>query len=297
MGTAQLAFDSCTNLNTIFYNCSARVCTLGNSNAFSGTGITSSTGSIFVPVSLVDAYKSATNWTYFSNVIKPHVIGDPIDSYVELNNITTISIPLYCDGVLPSSVNIVSNDNSVLSVSNIQYDVENITCDITSYNIEKFENIAVAVDCNGSTFNKELMLNIGQPLAYTVDNSISNHSFILNSEGYYQSNIHTVQDTSCAVCILNIEAKHDCTMYLDCTRSFAGSSDYAIFSTLDTELSFSSSVDSENVYKLFGYNNSNISQTVSYTVPAGKHFIYIKYIKGFTYYTGNYWLKFKVRFE
>lgn len=49
------------------------VCSLNNSNTFNNTQITSSTGSIYVPVSLVDAYKSAKNWSYFSNRIFPIV--------------------------------------------------------------------------------------------------------------------------------------------------------------------------------------------------------------------------------
>lgn len=62
------AFKRCTSLNTI-YLMNSSVCYIAGSNAFSSTGITSTTGSIFVPASLVDAYKSSTNWTYFSNQI------------------------------------------------------------------------------------------------------------------------------------------------------------------------------------------------------------------------------------
>jgi hypothetical protein len=51
------------------------VCTLNNSNAFTSTPYAgysasfSGTPYIYVPTSLVDAYKSATNWTYFSSYI------------------------------------------------------------------------------------------------------------------------------------------------------------------------------------------------------------------------------------
>lgn len=62
------AFGSCTKLNT-FYLPGSTLCTLSNSNAFTGTGITSTAGSIYVNASLVNSYKAATNWTYFSNVI------------------------------------------------------------------------------------------------------------------------------------------------------------------------------------------------------------------------------------
>ena len=60
------AFYSCSNLSTIYLG--NTIPTLGE-GVFLGTKITSSTGSIYVPASLVDAYKSATNWSQYSNRI------------------------------------------------------------------------------------------------------------------------------------------------------------------------------------------------------------------------------------
>lgn len=64
------AFSGCSSLSIITIGYSS-VCILSNSNAFSNAQITSSTGSIYVPVSLVDSYKSAKNWSYFSTQIFP----------------------------------------------------------------------------------------------------------------------------------------------------------------------------------------------------------------------------------
>ena len=64
------AFYGCSSLSIITIGYSS-VCSLANSNVFTNTQITSSTGSIYVPTSLVDAYKSATNWSYFSTQIFP----------------------------------------------------------------------------------------------------------------------------------------------------------------------------------------------------------------------------------
>ena len=84
------AFHSCSSLSQVnlpvcsyigsdaFYNCSSLsiitigysgVCSLGGSTTFSNTQITSSTGSIYVPASLVDVYKTAANWSYFKDRI------------------------------------------------------------------------------------------------------------------------------------------------------------------------------------------------------------------------------------
>ena len=62
------AFSSCTKLQTLQLNYNY-VATLSNSNAFVGTPIASGTGSIYVPASLVDVYKVASNWSYFADQI------------------------------------------------------------------------------------------------------------------------------------------------------------------------------------------------------------------------------------
>ena len=62
------AFRNCNKLTSIYLLASS-VCTLYNSSVFYIAGITSTQGSIFVPSSLVTSYKTATNWTYFSNRI------------------------------------------------------------------------------------------------------------------------------------------------------------------------------------------------------------------------------------
>lgn len=83
-----VSFPVCTNIgSSAFQNCrtlssftlgASTVCTLSNSNAFNSTPYAgysshfSGTPYIYVPASLVSAYKSATNWTYFSS----YFIGD-----------------------------------------------------------------------------------------------------------------------------------------------------------------------------------------------------------------------------
>ena len=64
----EYAFWHCSSLSIITIGYSG-VCSLDGINVFNSTQITSSTGSIYVPASLVDAYKSAPNWSEFSNII------------------------------------------------------------------------------------------------------------------------------------------------------------------------------------------------------------------------------------
>lgn len=66
------AFKSCKTLSSLTLT-GPSVCTLSNSNAFASTPYAgysasfSGTPYIYVPASLISAYQSATNWTYFSS--------------------------------------------------------------------------------------------------------------------------------------------------------------------------------------------------------------------------------------
>ena len=124
------AFAWCYNLSQV-YLMNSSICTLSNSDAFYSTPFTgyssyfSGTPSIYVPTSLVDAYKSATNWAYFSSYISGYSelplepetisIGVTIDGeYVEFvspSGYPTITVeatnePVYCDFVLGELYNI-----------------------------------------------------------------------------------------------------------------------------------------------------------------------------------------------
>ena len=67
MSISTYAFANCSALSEVVIGTSN--CKLDGSNAFNGTGITSSTGSIYVPFSYMGAYKSSTNWQYFKDRI------------------------------------------------------------------------------------------------------------------------------------------------------------------------------------------------------------------------------------
>ena len=62
------AFRECFSLSIITIGYSG-VCSLGDYDAFYGTPIEDGTGSIYVPASLVDAYKTAENWSMYSSQI------------------------------------------------------------------------------------------------------------------------------------------------------------------------------------------------------------------------------------
>lgn len=60
------AFSYASVLNTLILRSTTRVCTLLTTSAFNSTPIANGTGYVYVPRSLVDSYKTATNWTTYA---------------------------------------------------------------------------------------------------------------------------------------------------------------------------------------------------------------------------------------
>ena len=63
------AFSYCSKLNTLILR-SGTMAKLYDTNAFSNTPISSGTGYIYVPATLVDSYKAASNWSTYANQIR-----------------------------------------------------------------------------------------------------------------------------------------------------------------------------------------------------------------------------------
>jgi hypothetical protein len=60
------SFNYCSALTTLILRKSDGICTLANVNGFNNSAIATGTGYVYVPVALIDQYKSATNWTKYA---------------------------------------------------------------------------------------------------------------------------------------------------------------------------------------------------------------------------------------
>ena len=58
---------NCTSLKAIILRRTGSICSMNNTNALTGTLIESGTGYVYVPSSLLDSYKSATNWSTYAS--------------------------------------------------------------------------------------------------------------------------------------------------------------------------------------------------------------------------------------
>lgn len=63
-------FNDCNNLETLILRTTSKVCTMGNVNVLQLTKIANGEGYIYVPASMVDSYKVASNWSTYANQIR-----------------------------------------------------------------------------------------------------------------------------------------------------------------------------------------------------------------------------------
>jgi hypothetical protein len=85
LGVAQIfqrAFSGCTKLQTLIIR-GSQVVPLYNTTAFTNTPIANGTGYIYVPSTLVEQYKTATNWATFADQIRaiedyPEIRGEVV---------------------------------------------------------------------------------------------------------------------------------------------------------------------------------------------------------------------------
>ena len=132
--------------------------------------------------------------------------------------------------------------------------------------------------------------------SYTIENPYT-YGFYLNNNGYYESNNKKVS-SSFAMCKVNITAGKACKMYVDCINYAESSWDYGMLSKINTTLSAHYDADSSSyLQKNFSGLQSSYVQTVTYDIPAGNSYIYIKYKKDGSVDSNNDSLQFKIRFE
>lgn len=149
-----------------------------------------------------------------------------------------------------------------------------------------------------STNNRTSILDIIYYPSYRVTELDKvQYGFRRNSDGYFESENKGV-DNSYALCKVRIFADGVSNMYIDCINYAESIYDYGILSRLDTTLTLSNAADSANVQQSFSGMQSDSVQIVDYGIPtAGEHYVYIKYRKDGSAYSGNDSLQFKIRFE
>lgn len=140
---------------------------------------------------------------------------------------------------------------------------------------------------------------------YTITTQVSGASYGFNlnsSTGYYVSSNDGVS-RSASVARINMEFESDCLVTIQYINYAEENYDYGMFGKLDTAVATdglsassgsSSPSDSTSNYQLAMCSNSTSTQTISYEVSAGTHFIDVKYGKDDASDSGNDNLQWKI---
>lgn len=105
----------------------------------------------------------------------------------------------------------------------------------------------------------------------------ASYGFALDGDYYVSQNkgIHS----SAALCKVVVTSAKGCTATFNCINYAEGAWDFGILSVLDKTLATSAYADTGNVQKSFKGSSMSTVQKVEYTVPAGEHFVYVKFYK------------------
>ena len=132
---------------------------------------------------------------------------------------------------------------------------------------------------------------------YNVTTQVSgaSYGFPLNSStGYYTSN-NNAKANSAAVARINFKLDSSCVMTIQYINYAEATYDYGIFGNIDQALGTTQAADSNVFYSCNTNNdNTNTVKTLTYNIPAGTHFIDIKYRKDNATDSNNDTLQWKI---
>lgn len=155
---------------------------------------------------------------------------------------------------------------------------------------------------NGTDVTSQFVEKQEEGYSYTVD-KVGSYGFSLNSNGYYQSDNKGVSKTA-AVSRVNIHVPVAATVTFTFINYAEESYDFGVFGNVDTALNTnyysagsSGATITDSSYKLAcntSTHNKSSTQTLTYSITAGDHFIDVKYSKDDASNAHNDTLQFKV---
>lgn len=160
----------------------------------------------------------------------------------------------------------------------------------------------VTVTDNGTDVTSQLVTVQDTAETYSIEN-LGSYGFELNSSGYYESQNKGISKTA-AVCKVNFHVPVEATITFTFINYAEATYDFGVFGNIDVPLSTSyyaagssGATITDSNYKLAcntsTYNKSG-TQTLTYTMEAGDHEIYVKYSKDDASDANNDTLQFKV---
>lgn len=263
------AFSNCYNVRYYDFSTFTTIPELGGTNVFSSIFNNADANTkIRVPLSLYTTWIKSEYWSDYSDYIT--YVGTPYWVNVSSNDggSVTPTGQVFAAPADNISLKIVPDDTHTLS---------DITLDGASV-----KDDTVYYDFSGQSYSVS-----------SVDGAT--YGFALNSDGYYESNNQGV-NSSAALCkiVFNLSAEKQVT--IDAITYGESNYDYGLLGAVDQVLDTTSTVDSGIFWNGKGKSSADPYQ-VTYTIPAGEHFVYAKYIKDSYADKNKDSLQFKVNLE
>ena len=158
---------------------------------------------------------------------------------------------------------------------------------------------------NGTDVTNQFVEKTDDPASYEVEN-VGEYGFDLNSNGYYVSNNKGISKTA-SVCRVNFSVPVSATVTFTFINYSEEGYDFGVFGNIDTALNHnyysagsSGATISDSSYKLAcntSTHNKSSTQTLTYEMSAGEHFIDVKYSKDDASDANSDTLQFKVSVE
>lgn len=162
---------------------------------------------------------------------------------------------------------------------------------------EKLDSLPTTQDLVDNGFDYDTHTGESVEITPTMTNVSTTYGFTLNDSGYYESN-NKGKANSWALCKITINTPLAFTLTIPYISSGENSYDYGIFGQLDAELANNTTDDGATGSTKVKLNCKGQASTavkqVSYDIPAGEHFIEIKYRKDGSGDQGNDSLQFKI---
>lgn len=191
----------------------------------------------------------------------------------------------------------ISNSTSVAVTASDSEVYDGGSATITAASLD-----SITVTDNGTDVTDQFVEKQETGASYEVETA-GNYGFALNSSGYYQSENKGISKTA-ALCKVNVHVPVDATLTFTYINYAEQGYDFGVFGNIDVALSddyysagSSGATITDSSYRLAcntSTHNKSGTQTLSYSLEAGDHSIWVKYSKDDASDANNDTLQFKV---
>lgn len=282
------AFNGCYNLRTIYLDNVESVPELVSTEGMPGyENLT-----ITVPLVLYEQFITHPVWREYGLSMAPRA--------KDIQTALSIYLNAYGPGQIYDSYG--REPDSIYGIIGFWFDTSSFQDKPSSqyyYMIEPFDGYDIlsltdhGVDCTDSL--ETIYTDVPMFKIENVDSA--SYGFVEDSSGWYVSQNKGVK-SSAALCKVVFNTTEATTIKFKAINYAEANYDYGIFGNIDTNLSVSSTVDASS--KIFWNGKSKHSASeieITYQIPVGQHFIYIKYLKDGSTDKNNDCLKFKITTE